>query len=152
MIYKLDKDLYIYQLFFAKTTSQKMLKFNCEVLLMDCICQTYMYKMFLYTITEVTPLNTIYYIVFDFFIVETIDDYYWVLDSPRKLYEFFDILDPKVIITNANFCIICTILEEFPFASHFLYLWYINKNVMANCKSYLRTKSHLKNSIKNSMR
>lgn len=76
MIYKLDKDLYIYQLFFAKTTSQKMLKFNCEVLLMDYICQTYMYKMFLYTIIKVTPLNTIYYIVFNFFIVETIDDYY----------------------------------------------------------------------------
>ncbi len=75
MTYKLDKDLFIRRLFFAKTTSQKVLKLNYEVLLMDYIYKTNLYKMPLCIITGVTPLNTNYYIAFDFLSAKTVDDY-----------------------------------------------------------------------------
>ncbi len=73
MTYKLDKDLCNQRLFFAKTTSQKVLKFNYEVLLMDCIYKTNVYKMPLCIITGVTPLNTTYYVAFAVLSAETVD-------------------------------------------------------------------------------
>lgn len=122
MTHKLDKDLHIHSLFFAKTTSQKMLKLNNEVWLMDCIYKTNIYKMPLCIITRVTPLNNTYYIVFAILSAKMLHDYCWVLGTVRKLYEFHDILVLKVIVINADLSIICTILEEFSFASHLLCL------------------------------
>lgn len=122
MTYKLDKNLRIQRLFFAKTTSQKVLKLNYEVLLMDCTYITNVYMMPLCIITVFTPLNTLYYIVFAFLSSKIVDDYRWVLGAVKKLYEFLDISDPKVIITDADYSIICAILAEFLFASHLLCL------------------------------
>lgn len=68
-----------------------------------------MYKMFLYIIIGVTTLNTTSYITFVFLLIKTVDDYCWALDIIQKLYKFFDILDSKVIITNAKLSIICSI-------------------------------------------
>ncbi len=132
--YKLDKDLRIRRLFFANTTSQKVLKLNYEVLLIDCKYKTNVYKMTLCIITAVTPLNPNYYVIFAILSAETVDDYCWVLGAIKKLYEFLDILDPRVIVTGADSSIIRPILEKSPLASHLLCLWYINKNVMPNCK------------------
>ncbi len=140
MTYNLDKNLCIQQLFFAKTTSQKMLKFDYKVLLIDCTYKTNVYKMLLYIIIGVMPLNTTYYIIFAFLSSETVDDYCWVLGIVKKLYKFLDIPDPKVIITNTDPSIICAILEEFPLASHLLYFWHMNKNVMANYKKLFKDK------------
>ncbi len=134
MTYKLDKDLRIRRLFFAKTTSQKLLKLNYKVLLMDCIYKTNVYKMPLCIITRVTPLNTTYYVPFVFLSAETVDDYHWILGAVKKLYKLLDIPDPKVIVTDTDPSMIRAILGEFPLASHLLCLGHINKNVMANCK------------------
>ena len=75
MIYKLDKNLCIWQLFFTKTTFHKVLKLNYEVLLMDYIYKTNVYKMLLCIITRVTLLNTNYYIAFTFSLAEMVGDY-----------------------------------------------------------------------------
>ena len=75
MTYKLDKDLCIRRLFFAKTTSQELLKLNYEVLLMNFTYKTNMYKMPLCIITGVTPLNITYYVAFAFLSAEAMDDY-----------------------------------------------------------------------------
>lgn len=88
----------------------------------------------LYIIIAITPLSTPYYVVFAFLSSKTVDDYRWVLGAVKKLYKFLDIPDPKAIITNANYSIICAILAEFSFASYLLCFWYMNKNIMANCK------------------
>ncbi len=62
------------------------------------------------------------------------------MDAVKKLYEFLDIPDPKVIVTDADPSIIRAILEEFPLASHLLYLWHMNKSVMANCMKLFEDK------------
>ena len=107
---------------------------------MDYIYKTNVYKMPLCIITGVTPLNTTYYVAFAFLSAETVDDYRWVLGAVKKLYEFLDIPDPKVIVTDADPSIIRAILEEFPLASHLLCLWHMNKSVMANCKKLFEDK------------
>lgn len=83
--------------------------------------KTNVYKMPLYIIIEIMLLNTTYYIVFVFLLAKMVDDYYWILGIIEKLYEFFDVLNSKVIITSTNFNIICAILKEFLLASHLLY-------------------------------
>ncbi len=122
MTYKLDKNLRIRRLFIAKTTSEKVLKLNYKVFLMDCTYNINVYKMPLCIITGVTPLNTTYYVAFAFLSAKTGDDYCWDLGDVKKLYEFFDILDPKIIVTDAKPSIIFAILEECPLASHLLCL------------------------------
>lgn len=99
-----------------------MLKLNYKVLLMDCIYKTNVYKIHLCIITGITSLNITYYIIFTFLSTKLMDDYCWVLDAIKKLYEFFDILDSKISITDTNPGIICTILEEFPLTYHLLYI------------------------------
>ena len=140
MSYKLDKNLCIQRLFFAKTIPQKVLKLTYEVMLIDCTYKTNVNKMPLCIITKVTPLNITYYVAFAFLSVETVDDYHLVLSAVKKLYEFLDIPDPKVIVTDADPSIIRAILEEFPLASHLLCLWHMNKSVMANCKKLFEDK------------
>lgn len=71
---KLDKNFCIQQLFFTKITSQKVLKLNYKVLLIDYIYKTNVYKIPLYIIIGVTPLNTTYYIIFTFLSSKTVDD------------------------------------------------------------------------------
>ena len=61
-----DDDDRIEELFFAKVLSLKILKYNYNVLLMDAMYKTNKYKMSLIVIDELMPLNTSYYIVFEF--------------------------------------------------------------------------------------
>ena len=101
---------------------------------MDFTYKTNLYKMILCIITGVTPLNTTYYVTFVFLSAKTVGHYRWVLGAVQKLYEFLEIPDPKVIVTDADPSIIHAILEEFPLASHLLCLGNMNQNIMANCK------------------
>lgn len=140
MTYKLDKDLYIWQLFFAKTTFQKVLKLNYKILLMDCTYKINIYKIPLCIITGFTFLNITYYIAFTFLLAETVNDYYWVLGIVKKLYNFLNILDSKIIIININPSIICIISKKFPLTSHLLYFWHMNKNVITNYKKLFEDK------------
>ena len=78
---------------------------------MDYIYKTNLYKMSLCVIKGVTPLNTTYYVAFALISAKTVDDYCWVLGAVKKLYEFLDIPDPKVIVTDADPSIIRAILE-----------------------------------------
>ena len=51
-------------LFFSKWTSQQILSINHEVLLINCIYKTNKYKLSLFSICDVTTMNTIFYVVF----------------------------------------------------------------------------------------
>ncbi len=73
-------------LFFAKKSSGKILKINWGILLIDCTYKTNRYRMPLCIISEVTGLNTSFYIGFAFLSSETSADYIWVLECLAKLY------------------------------------------------------------------
>ena len=129
-----DDEDRIEQLFFAKVSSQKILKYNHEVLLIDATYKTNKYKMPLIIISGVTPLNTSYYVAFAFVSKETFEVYKWLLECVKDLYEYLDIPDPDVILTDAQNSLIQAITIVYPLASHLLCLWHINKNVVVHCK------------------
>lgn len=76
MTYKLDKNLYIWQLSFAKITFQKVLKLNYKIFFMNFINQTNIYKIFSYIIKQIVLQNIIYYMIFVFILAKMIDYYY----------------------------------------------------------------------------
>ena len=102
MRYSIDIQNRITRLFFAKTSSQKVLRLNYEVLLIDSTYKTNAYRMLLCIISGVTPLNTTFYIRFCFLSLETAEDYTWLLQKLKELYKMLDIPDPTVVITNAE--------------------------------------------------
>lgn len=85
------KDLYIYyiekdencieQQFFVKILSQKIHKYNHEILLINIMYKTNKYKIFLIIINMIMLLNTSYYIVFIFVSKKIYWVYKWLLDK-----------------------------------------------------------------------
>lgn len=92
----------IKQLFFTKILSQKIPKYNHKVLLLDTTYKTNKYKMFLIIISGVIPLNTSYYIAFVFISKKTFEIHKWLLECFKDLYEYLDIPDPDVILTDTQ--------------------------------------------------
>ena len=116
--------------------SQKILKYNYKVLLINATNKTNKYKMPLIIISGIMPLNTSYYFAFAFISKETFEVYKWLLKCVKDLYEYLDIPDPDVILTNAQNNLIQTITIVYPLTSHLLCLWHINKNVVVHCKKW----------------
>ena len=61
-----DAQNYVQSLFFVNKQSQKLLKSNEKVLIMNCIYQINYFKLLLLDILECTALNTTYYVEFCF--------------------------------------------------------------------------------------
>lgn len=89
-----------------------------KILLIDYIYKTNMFKILLFIIVKVTSLNITYYIIFAFLSAKMVDDYCQIFSTIKKLYEFLDIPDLKIIVTNINSNIIYAILEKFSIMSH----------------------------------
>ena len=121
-------------MFFAKVLSQKILKYNYEFLLIDTTYKTNKYKMSLIIISGVMFLNTSYYVAFLFVSKEIFEGYKWLLKCVKDFYEYFDIFNSDVILTDAQNSFIQAITIVYQLASYFLYLWHINKNVIIYCK------------------
>jgi hypothetical protein len=68
-------------LFFAKKSSQSILKINYEVLIMNCIYKINRYKMSLMIIFDQTVLHKTFYVVFCFMTKKKQNDYVWVLQQ-----------------------------------------------------------------------
>lgn len=65
--------------------------------MIDATYKTNKYKMPLIIISRVMPLNTSYYIAFAFVSKEiTYEVYKWLFECVKDLYEYLDILDPKM--------------------------------------------------------
>ena len=139
--YTVDGRNRITKLFFAKTSSQRILRLNYEVLLMDCTYKTNTYRLLLCIVSDVTPLNTIFYIDFCFMFSEFTQDYAWLLQMIIELYELLDIPNLIVIITDAEKRLIAAIPSTYGAAgpNHLLCLWHINKNIVVHCKKWYQT-------------
>lgn len=96
---KNDKD-YIKQIFFTKVFSQKILKYNYKVLLINTIYKTNKYKMYLIIISKITLLNISYYIAFAFIFKEIYKVYKWLLKSIQNFYKYFNIPNLNIILID----------------------------------------------------
>ena len=77
--YKTNEFNKIIKLFFSKINCQKILKFNNEILIMNCIYKINWYKIFLLIINEIIILNIIFYVEFIFLIDKHMKDVIFLL-------------------------------------------------------------------------
>ena len=101
---------------------------------MNCIYKINRYRMPLCIITEVTVMNTFFYVEFVFLFFEIIDDYVFVLNTLRKILRELSISDSHVILIDCEVECINAIESVFSNTKHALCLWHVNKNVLSNCK------------------
>ena len=130
----------ISHLFFIKGSSQRILKTNYEVLVMDCTYKTNRYKMPLLIISGQTALHSNFYVAFCFMAKETTSDYTWVLQQLQALYVNLELPTPTVIVTDMERGLMSAIETVLPTTNHLLCLWHINNNVLVNCKKHFDSK------------
>ena len=83
-------------------SSQKILKYNYEILLIDITYKTNKYKMPLIIINKITLLNTSYYIAFTFIFKETYEVYKWLFEYVKDFYKYLDISNLNIILMDAQ--------------------------------------------------
>lgn len=139
--YNYEKDGHdrITRLFFSKGSSEKTLKMNHEVLIMDCTYKTNRYKMPLLVITGQTALNTTFYVAFAFLGHENEEYYTWALIQLQLLYRKLGLLDPTAIITDCEPGLLPAMRNLWPTVSHLLCVWHINTNVLTQCRKKFDT-------------
>ena len=109
-------------LFFYQKSSQKILKLNHEMLILNATYKTNKYKLPLFVITDVTTLNNFFYVNFTFIKSKYISNYVWVMKQLKALYNELDIPYSKMLLTNAQETLINAYVIIFPNATHMLYI------------------------------
>ena len=89
-------------LFFARKSSQLILRFNYEMLILDVIYKTNRYKLSLFIIIEITTLNFFFYVGFIFMKLKYISNYVWIMKQLKALYDEFKISYSNVLLTNCQ--------------------------------------------------
>jgi hypothetical protein len=121
-------------LFFAKKSSQSILKINYEVLIMNCIYKINKYKMSLMIIFDQIVLHKTFYVVFCFMTKKNQNDYVWILQQLKLLYQKLELSDLTIFVTDMKRELMNDRLLFFSDANHLLCTWHINNNVLINCK------------------
>jgi hypothetical protein len=121
-------------LFFAKKSSQSILKINYEVLIMNCTYKINRYKMSLMIIFDQIVLHKIFYVVFCFMTKKKQNDYVWILQQLIHLYQKLKLSDFTIFLTDMKRELMNDRLLIFSNANHLLCTWHINNNVLINCK------------------
>ncbi len=87
---------------------------------MNCTYKINRYKMSLLIITEVTALNTSFFVGFCFMEAEKTANYVWVLKQLKLLYTELNLSDSTVILTDCERGLINALRSVFRESSHLL--------------------------------
>ncbi len=130
-------------LFFAPECSQKLLRFNYEVILMDATYKTNKYRMPLLIIIGVTPLNTTFYATLCFMKGENYSDYRWIMEALKRLYDHLHLPYPNTVLFDDNKALAPALRHVFYGSgyrvNHGLCVWHMNNNITTNCKKLFPT-------------
>ena len=137
--YDTDENDQILILFFSRVFSQKMLKLNPEILIMNCTYKTNIYKMSLLIITKQTAINTTFYVTFVFLSQENEIFYSWALEQLKELYRLHQIPASSVIVTDCETGLISIMKIVYSEISHLFCVWHINNNVLTQCRKKFDT-------------
>ena len=86
-----DNNNRLTHLFIVYEKSRNLLRQNPDVLIIDSTYKTNVYGMPLVNILGVTTLGTTFYVGFAFIVGETMDDYAWVMQCLKKLYDLIQV-------------------------------------------------------------
>ncbi|KAG5565701.1 hypothetical protein RHGRI_001574 [Rhododendron griersonianum] len=135
-----DQDGHLTHLFFAHPSSITMTKSYSNVFVMDCTYKTNKYKMPLLDIIGVSSFNSSFYSCFAFLAKEGKGDYIWALQNFSKI--LGPTCHPSVIVSDRELALMNAIRVVFPSTVNLLCVWHIEKNILANCKSYFETQDN----------
>lgn len=121
-------------------SSWRIFKYNYKILLIDVIYETNKYKIFLFIISRTMSLNTSCYITFAFISKKIFEIYKLLFDYVKDFYKYLNILDPNIILIDAQNNFIWTIMIIHLLAFYLLYLWHINKNIFVYYKMWFGNK------------
>ena len=126
----------IIHFFFARCSSQKFLQKNFEMLMMNCTYKINCFKLSLLMIIDQTTLHFIFYIVFVFIKKKKMNDYIWIMQQMKILYESLNLSALVVVIIDMKRDLINEIFQIWFHSrtAHFLCTWHICKNIVINCK------------------
>lgn len=127
---------------FAHPGSLGFLQSYPDVLILDCTYKTNKYRMPLLEIIGVDACQRSFCVAFAFISGEETQDYLWVFERLRSLYETCNARLPSVIVTDGDKACMNAIRMVFPSAASILCLWHANKAVQRNCKSTFQPKEH----------
>ena len=132
-------------LFFCNKASKKMLLHNEKTLILNCIYKTNRYHMSLIIETEVTDLNTFFFVDMCFLKSEKLDDYCFLIKTYKKLYQELNIPLSEVWLSDEEFNISTAIAQEIcSSAVHLLCCWHLKQNVFINCHKHFRDRTDSK--------
>ena len=131
-------------LFFTSNCMQKLLRDHLEILIINVIYKTNRYKMSLLIIIDVIYLSITFYVAFCFIKKKNYNSYLWVMQTLKRLfdhlhlsYSMTTLINEDKTLTFALYIIFNQDVEHR--INHDLYIWYLNQNVIVNCKKYFRT-------------
>lgn len=123
--YEVDRETRrLQRLFFVNNDVKEILRKNSEVLVMDCTYKTNRYGMPLMVIMGHTAIGTSFYIGFAFLESEEQEDFEWLLECLRCLYEFYGLAHPGVIVTDRDLALMNALKVKYPRAKNLLCLWH----------------------------
>ncbi len=127
-------------LFFTLKILQKMLVDYYKIILMNCIYKTNKYKMLLLIIIKVIVLNIIFYVAFCFMKDENYNDYIWVMQTLKWLYNHLDLSYSETVLFNNDKMLTSALHHVFSdseyHVNHALCMWHMNNNIIINCKKF----------------
>ncbi len=94
------RDQITHLFFFSIRSSQIILKNNFEVLVMNCTYKINKYKMLLFIVSDQIALHKIFYVAFCFMTKKKQNDYVWILEQLKRLYQQLQLSDSTVLLTN----------------------------------------------------
>ena len=124
-------------LFFINRSSMDILKSYGEVLIIDCIYKSNRYRMSLANMIGVIDLNTSFYAGMCFLKEENLEDYEWLIQAIKELYQHLDIPLPNVWLSDGEVNIPKTIVIKISSTVvHLLCVWHIDYNIMTNVRKH----------------
>ncbi len=111
-----------------------------KIILMNCIYKTNKYKMLLLIIIKVIVLNIIFYVAFCFMKDENYNDYIWVMQTLKWLYNHLDLSYSETVLFNNDKMLTSALHHIFSdseyHVNHALCMWHMNNNIIINCKKF----------------
>jgi hypothetical protein len=101
---------------------------------MNCTYKINKYKMSFFIVSNQIALHKIFYVAFCFMTKKKQNDYVWVLEQLKRLYQQLQFSDSTILLTNMKKDLMNDCRLIFLESNHLLCLWHINNNVLINCK------------------
>lgn len=103
------------RLFFTHKVVLDILRYNFDLLIMDCTYNTNRFKMKLLDIVGITKLNRTFYAAFCLLKYEDTDSFTWALGHLGGLYqEYFQAASPVTVITDHDPALLAALEDSFP--------------------------------------